>query len=477
MKKSNFIINIFIAFAIGTTAYLIFDNFLTIWKVKNQKINNAKQNCGTIVQGAKKFNFLYGRMPNDYKELKNTLFTGIDTLKDPWGNLYIIDPEKYLVISKGPDEILNTPDDVSESYFELNTLFKAEIEINPNNYLETSKIYDVLHLYFNRDVLIPNNKIISLKDCVNPNSTNLNKTFIFYETFDSKILLYDELYKKSIDHIISSKIYFNENFPDIIQFANDGNIYKPSKTGLYYWGKSSNEIAIKFPDGVYNIFTSGCDHINLIGNEANPNKTFIEMLKTNDLDNRKTIIKVKEGLGAKSNIYPITIGNYNKNIDENYIKIVEKQIGLNIRELYLNNDIQKYNNNGFLDWRYELIYDRNNPNDPNYQLYSNIKTEIQIDYKYEIQITYSIANFKSINRAIEAIKPKNNKMCIVETIDNTKFYKINKNDNLIITFALSTYAFELSIIKTNNTEIDHNNELYIYELLKILINNIKKQIN
>lgn len=416
-------------------------------------------------------------MPNDYKELKNTLFTGIDTLRDPWGNLYIIDPEKYLVISKGPDKILNTQDDVSESYFELNTLFKAEIEINPCNYLETSKIYDVLHLYFNRDVLIPNNKILNLKDCVNPNSTNLNKTFIFYETFDSNILLYYELFKTSIDHIISSKIYFNEKFPDTIQFANDGNIYKSSKTGLYYWGKSSNEIAIKFPDGVYNIFISGCHHINLIGNEANPNKTFVEMIKTNDLHNKKPIIKIKEGLGTKSNICPILIRNYNKNIDENYLKLVEKQIGLNIRELYLNNDIQRFNNNGFSSWRPELIYVRNNPNDPDYQLYSNIKAELTIDYKYEIQITYSIANFKSINKAIEAIKPNKNKLSILKTIDNTNFYKIDSNDNLVIAFALSTYAFELSILKTNNTKIDHNNELYIYELLRILISNIKKQIN
>ena len=54
MKKSNFITIILFALAIMTPAYLIFDHYSTIWKVINQKITKAKQDCDTIAQGAKK---------------------------------------------------------------------------------------------------------------------------------------------------------------------------------------------------------------------------------------------------------------------------------------------------------------------------------------------------------------------------------------------------------------------------------------
>lgn len=121
MKKMKLILIFLTVLIISAAFHLVYNEYSTNWKIEKQKtdrITKTKQDCETIVQGVQKFKLLYGRTVQNYRELKNTMFTGIDTLKDPWGNLYIIDSEKLRVISMGPDGILNTLDDISQSFNE-----------------------------------------------------------------------------------------------------------------------------------------------------------------------------------------------------------------------------------------------------------------------------------------------------------------------------------------------------------------------
>ena len=136
---------------------------------EDAKKTKAKQDCDTIVQSIQKYNSLEGVMVEELMDLKGKYLTNIDTLRDPWGNSYQLDPYGGNVYSKGPDgqtklidagngikyidpDAKNVKDNIKVSYIGALTIVDAKIEIDPLGESDGAWRRDVMHLYFNKKV-------------------------------------------------------------------------------------------------------------------------------------------------------------------------------------------------------------------------------------------------------------------------------------------------------------------------------------
>jgi len=132
------------------------------------KYTKAKQDCDTFVQAIQKFNSLENTTVQDrfMIELKGKYITNLDTVKDPWGNRYEQDYKKGMTYSKGPDGKHDpalkqndgvNKDDIFSPYMGPACIVDAVLEANPaggniTDPADAEKCYDVLHLYFSKEV-------------------------------------------------------------------------------------------------------------------------------------------------------------------------------------------------------------------------------------------------------------------------------------------------------------------------------------
>jgi prepilin-type N-terminal cleavage/methylation domain-containing protein len=134
---------------------------------EDAKKTKAKQDCDTIVQAIQKYNSLEGSMVTDLMDLKGKYLTNIDTLKDPWGNAYELDPYGGYVFSRGPDGQMKkeasgainwkdkrNKDNLRISYIGALSIVDAKLEVDPLGESQPELRRDILHLYFNKTVKV-----------------------------------------------------------------------------------------------------------------------------------------------------------------------------------------------------------------------------------------------------------------------------------------------------------------------------------
>jgi len=263
----------------------------------------AHKDCSVIAEEIKKYNSLNNNFVQDtyMVEIINMEFfsfyenatTTINLLKDPWGNRYEHDYKKKIVFSKGRDgkhtfnqgrkNVFNI-DDEYVSYIGALRLVDAKLEVNPykgnyKNISDTKKCFDILHLYFNKDVAIPVNGNLDLgSNTIKENyySTIDNDasiaTFRYYEkTIHHNILAPSDLNSATNIPIQNSKNSITD-FGDLSQFLNS----------CYAWGNDSTEIIIKYAAGYTSsnpskkLLIAETNFINICGAKNNKNKTFYE---------------------------------------------------------------------------------------------------------------------------------------------------------------------------------------------------------
>ncbi len=267
---------------------------------EDAKKTKAKQDCDTFVQSIQKFNSLEGTTVQDkyMKELKGKYITNLDTMKDPWGNRYEQDYRKGIVYSKGPDgkHADNQPathasnkDDIAVPYIGALTLVDAKLEVNPEggnfqDAAEADKCYDILHLYFNKEVGAPTTIDLSKCTAVPPGNvttsdpdagtgaaagTECTNTFRIYNSAK-----------------IGSTPIAAAAGTEIASLAS-------ITAATCYYGADSKEIIIRYPAGYTSadgdrtasdgtiipgkkLLVPGTHYINLTGAKRNKNPIFIE---------------------------------------------------------------------------------------------------------------------------------------------------------------------------------------------------------
>lgn len=250
-------------------------------------------------------------------------------LKDAWGNPFQIDINNFKIFSKGPDNISNTEDDFFRHYSKLNdelTLTNAKIEINPSNIQAKNRAYDILHLYFNKNVYLSDKVKINLQSTSFSNYPGYDKedttavatTFRFYDKISKNLISSPRYISPGNDELIE--------LPSNMQFAADGNIDKSTITGSFFWGKDSKEVLLRFPEGCSNIILPNFHCINITGSSKIKNKTFLRSDTKNLNEN-----------GACAFDWPIIISvydKYNGSLEYSFQKIY-KLSGVNIEGSYL----------------------------------------------------------------------------------------------------------------------------------------------
>ncbi len=267
---------------------------------EDAKKTKAKQDCDTFVQAIQKFNSLEGTTVQDsyMKELKGKYITNLDTMKDPWGNRYEQEYRKGIVYSKGPDGRhtfaggANDPknkDDIVVAYIGALTLVDAKLEVNPKagNFLDTTQVaevnksYDVLHLYFNKEVGIPGTGVagafvFGTGPVTNPSSTTTDggcsatTPFRFYTSPNPSATP------------IAAPTDLATAIAGIVQVADVTAISETVVTAQICWGADKKELVIKFAAGhtsadpAKTLLIPGTHYLNLTGAKNNKNPIFVE---------------------------------------------------------------------------------------------------------------------------------------------------------------------------------------------------------
>lgn len=263
-------------------------------KIEDMKKQRVKDDCNMLAREIRKFNkYESGKVTSaDMNELEKGYVKDIHKLKDSWGNAYIYDATLGVILSKGPDgRHAAGPaiprcnhDDIKVSSTEPLTLIDAKLEINPaggdyRNPAEASKCYDVLHLYFNRDVDLPRTLNLAhylrksdygsyIDDREPGMPVRYAEEFLYYDTRESYI----------------GTIEAPEGL-----LAGAGGLSKGMVAstreygrGWYDWGADSREIVIRFADGhtiadpSKKLLVPGVHYINLAGSIERRNNKFKE---------------------------------------------------------------------------------------------------------------------------------------------------------------------------------------------------------
>jgi len=254
------------------------------------KIIRAQENVTYICQMIIKYNSLEENFITKLTDLKGKFIVGANwPLRDPWKNEFILDLGDSLIISKGPDGIIDTSDDIFSNFYIPAKISNAKLEFNHNNSTDEINSQDILHLYFNKDIELPMNSGIQLNEIFNINE-HINKI---------------------------SKYKVN----DIDSFLNE------SSDKLSY-GLNSQEILVFLPAGKSKKIITGIDSVIIDYDKS----IFTEILRYETQEINHKIIK-KGVRGNKACGYS-KIYNFNDKKDENFIKIVKSIIGVNIDDLF-----------------------------------------------------------------------------------------------------------------------------------------------
>jgi len=267
------------------------------------KAMRAKQDCDTFVQAVQKYNSLENTKVKDIYmiELNSKYIHNIDNLKDPWGNRYEQDYLKGVVYSKGPDGMHtfgqgwsapHNRDDITVNYIGALNLIDAKLEVNPfngnvNDTNEINKCYDILHLYFNKNVCVPVNGNLNLGSAaaINTESTTGD---IYADEFTFRYYNNDNYKAQPLSTGAGSQISdlcLAANIPPAsakYSMAAFGNLSE-IPYACYAWGADSKEIIIKFAAGYTcadprkKLLLPHGQYINLTGAKNNKNKTFLEI--------------------------------------------------------------------------------------------------------------------------------------------------------------------------------------------------------
>ena len=259
------------------------------------KKTKSKQDCDILVEAVQKFNSLEGTTVQDkyMKELKGKYISTWETLRDPWGNRYEQEYRKGIVYSKGPDgkhvagggsSNPSNKDDIVVAYIGALTLVNAKLEVNPKagNFqdpAELNKCFDVLHLYFNKEVAVP--AVVNLGSAANvsaPSTTSdasaAASAFRYYTSAsNSAVPLGTDLPSDLTAASAAAQIKWSQSD------AGDPTL---SPLPMITWGCDSKEIIIKFAAGYTsadpskNLVIPGTHFMNLTGAKNNKNPIFYE---------------------------------------------------------------------------------------------------------------------------------------------------------------------------------------------------------
>jgi len=248
--------------------------------IREAKYTKARQDCDTLVHAIQKFNSLEATTVQEryMEELKGRYVTAIDTLKDPWGNRYEQDYKKGVVYSKGADGkhkdgggnlASENKDDICVIYAGALVLVGAKLEVNPlhGNFLdpnEAGSCYDVLHLYFNKEVALPAGGV-NLKACAKASAPS--------GTSDPEA-----------DALAVFRYYVSANrkTAPIIPGADDLLDLPEIPDENISFGSDSKEITLRMPAGYTSadpakkLLIPGTHYINLTGAKNNRNRKFLE---------------------------------------------------------------------------------------------------------------------------------------------------------------------------------------------------------
>ncbi|HNY10076.1 MAG TPA: prepilin-type N-terminal cleavage/methylation domain-containing protein [Candidatus Wallbacteria bacterium] len=278
---------------IGILVAVALPQFLDV--ADGAKKTKSKQDCDILVEAIQKFNSLEGTTVQDkyMKELKGKYISTWETLRDPWGNRYEQEYRKGIVYSKGPDGkhtdgggsgSPSNKDDIFVAYIGALTLVNAKLEVNPKagNFqdpAELNKCFDVLHLYFNKEVSVPASVNLGSAASVSAASTTsdaqaASSTFRYYTSASN------------------SAVPLGTDLPADLTAASAGAQMKWSQSDagdpaisplpMITWGSDSKEIIIKFAAGFTSadpskgLIIPGTHFINLTGAKNNKNQIFFE---------------------------------------------------------------------------------------------------------------------------------------------------------------------------------------------------------
>jgi hypothetical protein len=293
MKKLY--IFLLIIFICGYNLPTFLGRFATFPLTLNDKINIAKSHCEHLAKAIQCYNYLEKKYLANLSELAEKYSTNIKFLRDPWGNSYILDLNKNTIYSLGPNGIKNRNDLINKENDDI--LFKyigslfikyAKIKVNPFYDENQSTARDILHLYFNKKVVVNKDINIPLLStggqaeymgiCKRANliKDHACPKYTFRWSGGKK----DKFINCDVNPILTKfdnlkKIYIPCNsiceYKENLIWSNDidQKIFKESKNGFIFKSINPKEIIIVLPAGTSGSIKPDYHFINLTGNSLN----------------------------------------------------------------------------------------------------------------------------------------------------------------------------------------------------------------
>lgn len=306
------------------TVIFIISIILTIFTLNNLEYFNSdisecqhdksKRDCDFLVQQILKYKQTEGISVKDtlMVELKNPKYVPqIDEMHNQWGDRYENDYKLGIVISKGPDRKHDyenrsakvNKDDITVPYVGPLTLIDAQLEVNPkagnvNEPKDDLKCFDILHLFFNKEVALPGTtsgidflpKLDLMKAAINFSSSTTSDK----EASNGYVFRYYTGASPSAKPIIALAqlgTALPNNYVTYNTISEAGDLISSNNiNGFVCWGLDSKEIIIKFAkkmtsaNSTNDLFIPGTHYINITGAKNNKNPLFCEAGGSRQID-------------------------------------------------------------------------------------------------------------------------------------------------------------------------------------------------